>query len=83
MTNTNTATGARVEFVYGCVEGAQIRRGTVAEAVTNRWGTSYRVVMDDGGEEWAATIDPPGARGTGCRLLADSDAEIVRRYAAQ
>ncbi len=61
--------GDRVEFVGLCCEGAGDRAGTVAEVRDGRFGTSYRVDLDDGGEEWASTIAPRGTRGAGCRFL--------------
>ncbi len=79
LTATKTATandttntprvGDRVEFVGMCCEGASDAVGTIAEVRNGRFGVTYRVALDNGGEEWASTIDPKGTRGTGCRYV--------------
>lgn len=61
--------GDRVLAVGMCCPGAFDRPGTVAEVRDSRWGRSYRVELDDGGEEWASTIAPRGTLGVGWRFL--------------
>jgi hypothetical protein len=61
--------GDRVEAVGPCMPGGRDRPGTVVEVRDGRFGRSYRVELDDGGEEWAHTVAPRGACGVGWRYL--------------
>lgn len=68
-TSTAPRVGDRVEFPGMCCAGASDAAGTVVEVSVGRYGTSYRVALDGGGEEWASTVAPRGSRGAGCRYL--------------
>lgn len=61
--------GDRVEAVGPCMPGGRDQPGTVVEVRDGRFGRSYRVALDDGGEEWAHTVAPRGARGVGWRYI--------------
>lgn len=63
------ALGARVEVRGMCCEGARDQLGTVAEVQTTRWGTSYRIALDEGGEEWASSIEARGTFGASFRYV--------------
>lgn len=67
MPPAHPAIGARVEVRGMCCEGARDQLGTVAEVQTTRWGTSYRIALDDGGEEWASSIEARGTLGASFR----------------
>ena len=68
-TTSSPRVGDRVEFPGMCCAGASDAVGTIAEVSVGRFGTSYRVALDDGGEEWASRVDPRGTRGAGCRFV--------------
>ena len=68
-TSNTPRIGDRVELVGMCCEGASDASGTIVESRSGRFGTSYRVALDNGGEEWVSRVDARGARGTGCRYL--------------
>lgn len=61
--------GDRVEAVGMCCPGSFDRPGTIVGVRDSRWGRSYRVQLDDGGEEHASDVAPRGTRGVGWRYL--------------
>lgn len=63
------AIGDRIECRGMCCEGSVDQLGTVVEISTNRWGTSYRIALDEGGEEWASSIEPRGTLGASFRYV--------------
>lgn len=68
-TAAHPSLGARVEVRGMCCEGARDQLGTVAEVQTTRWGTSYRIALDEGGEEWASSIEARGTLGASFRYV--------------
>lgn len=61
--------GDRVELPGMCCPGARDRVGTIADIEDSRWGRSYRVALDEGGDEWVKRVEHRDARGAGCRYL--------------
>lgn len=55
-------TGARVQLFGGPME----LDGRVAKVERSRWGVSFLIALDGGGEEWVSRIEPRGTRGAGC-----------------
>lgn len=55
-------TGARVQLFGGPME----LDGHVAKVERSRWGVSFLIALDDGGEEWVSRIESRGTRGAGC-----------------
>lgn len=53
---------ARVQLFGGPME----LDGRVAKVERSRWGVSFLIALDGGGDEWVSRIEPRGTRGAGC-----------------
>lgn len=71
--NTNTIeTGSIVKFVYGAGCGESF--GILVEIKNGEWGTQYKIITDEGEEQWTSEIRQPGERSVngspiGCYLV--------------
>jgi len=73
QSNTNTIeAGSIVKFIYGAGCGEEF--GVLVEMKITEWGTQYKVITEEGKEQWTSEIRNEGERsangsGIGCYLV--------------